>query len=44
MKPDNLKFPKKAYVNKFIPKNKFYGKAALSSKLQKELKGLVSRG
>jgi len=33
---DNFKLPKAAFVNKFIPKNKFYEKAALSAKLQKE--------
>lgn len=33
---DNFKLPKVAFVNKFIPKNKFYEKAALSAKLQKE--------
>lgn len=31
-----LKLPKAAFVNKFIAKNKFYEKAALSAKLQKE--------
>jgi len=31
-----LKLPKDAFVNKFIPKNKFYEKATLNSKLQKE--------
>lgn len=33
---DNFKLPKAAFVNKFIPKNKFYEKAALSAKLKKE--------
>jgi len=33
---DNFKLPRAAFVNKFIPKNKFYDKAALSAKLQKE--------
>ena len=33
---DNFKLPRAAFVNKFIPKNKFYEKAALSAKLQKE--------
>lgn len=33
---DNFKLPRAAFVNKFIPKSKFYEKAALSSKLQKE--------
>lgn len=31
-----LKLPKEAFVNKFIAKTKFYEKATLSSKLQKE--------
>ncbi|MCG2726272.1 MAG: DUF4391 domain-containing protein [Elusimicrobia bacterium] len=33
---DNFKLPRAAFVNKFIPKNKFYEKAVLSAKLQKE--------
>lgn len=33
---DGLKLPKEAYVNKFIAKTKFYERAALSPKLQKE--------
>lgn len=33
---DNFKLPKTAFVNKFIAKTKFYEKAALSAKLQKE--------
>jgi hypothetical protein len=33
---DNFKLPRAAFVNKFIPKNKFYEKAALGAKLQKE--------
>jgi len=36
MGSDNLKLPRAAFVNKFIPKNKFYEKTALSAKLQKE--------
>ena len=36
MANDNFKLPKTAFVNKFIPKSKFYEKAALSAKLQKE--------
>lgn len=36
MANDNFKLPRAAFVNKFIPKNKFYEKAALSAKLQKE--------
>lgn len=31
-----FKLPKESFVNKFIAKNKFYEKASLSSKLQKE--------
>lgn len=33
---DNFKLPGATFVNKFIPKNKFYEKAVLSAKLQKE--------
>lgn len=33
---DNFKLPRAAFVNKFIPKSKFYEKAVLSAKLQKE--------
>lgn len=33
---DNLKLPKDAFVNKFIAKTKFYEKANLNTKLQKE--------
>ena len=33
---DEFKLPRAAFVNKFIPKNKFYEKAALSAKRQKE--------
>ena len=33
---DNFKLPRDAYVKKFIPKNKFYEKSAISTKLQKE--------
>lgn len=36
MSSDNLKLPRAAFVNKFIAKNKFYEKSALSAKLQKE--------
>lgn len=36
MANDNFKLPKTAFVNKFIAKSKFYEKAALSAKLQKE--------
>jgi hypothetical protein len=43
MNLDNLNLPKEAYVNKFIPKNKFYGKAALSSKLQKEFSDKIQK-
>lgn len=33
---DNFKLPKTAFVNKFIAKTKFYEKAAIGAKLQKE--------
>lgn len=33
---DNFKLPKTAFVNKFIAKTKFYEKAAIAAKLQKE--------
>lgn len=36
MNRDSIKLPKEAFVNKIIPKNKFYEKATLNSKLQKE--------
>ncbi len=36
MASQDLKLPKEAFVNKFIAKTKFYEKANLSSKLQKE--------
>jgi len=36
MATQDLKLPKEAFVNKFIAKTKFYEKANLSSKLQKE--------
>lgn len=36
MMNDNFKLPRAAFVNKFIAKNKFYEKSALSAKLQKE--------
>lgn len=36
MMNDELKLPREAFVNKFIAKTKFYEKATLSSKLQKE--------
>jgi hypothetical protein len=36
MANDNFKLPKTAFVNKFIAKSKFYEKAALNTKLQKE--------
>lgn len=40
---DNLKLPRDAFVNKFIPKNKFYEKAALNSRLQKEFVDKVQK-
>lgn len=36
MTNDDLKLPKEAFVNKFISKTKFYEKANLNTKLQKE--------
>ncbi len=36
MTNDNFQLPRAAFVNKFIPKNKFYEKAVLSAKLQQE--------
>jgi len=36
MSSDNFSLPKEAYVNKFVAKTKFYEKAGLSSRLQKE--------
>ena len=36
MANDNFKLPRAAFVNKFIPKSKFYEKATLSGKMQKE--------
>ncbi len=36
MPSDEFNLPRNAYVNKFIAKSKFYEKAALSSKVQKE--------
>src|SRR3989338_617219 len=33
---DNFRLPKTAFVNKFIAKTKFYEKAALGARLQKE--------
>ncbi|MDP8234122.1 MAG: DUF4391 domain-containing protein [Candidatus Saelkia tenebricola] len=38
-----MKLPRVAFVNKFIPKNKFYEKAALSSRLQKEFTDKIQR-
>lgn len=32
----DLKLPKESYVNKFIPKNKFFGKTVLSTKIKDE--------
>ncbi len=36
MSGDAFNLPRNAYVNKFIPKSKFYDKVALSARLQKE--------
>jgi len=43
MGADNLKLPRAAFVNKFVPKNKFYEKTALSAKLQKEFVDKIQR-
>jgi len=43
MATDNFKLPKAAFVNKFIAKNKFYEKAALGAKLQKEFVDKIQR-
>ena len=40
---DNFKLPRAAFVNKFIPKNKFYEKAVLSTKLQKEFVDIIQK-
>lgn len=40
---DGIKLPREAFVNKFIPKSKFYEKAALSSKLQKEFTNKIQK-
>ncbi len=38
-----LNLPNSAYVNKFIPKSKFYERVTLSAKLQKEFVGKIQR-
>jgi hypothetical protein len=43
MVTDNFKLPRASFVNKFVPKNKFYEKAALSSKLQKEFADKIQK-
>jgi hypothetical protein len=43
MAHDDLKLPKEAFVNKFIAKTKFYEKANLNSKLQKEFVDKVQK-
>jgi hypothetical protein len=40
---DEIKLPKEAFVNKFIAKTKFYEKANLNSKLQKEFVDKVQK-
>ena len=40
---DNFKLPRAAFVNKFIPKSKFYAKTALSAKLQKEFSDKIQK-
>ena len=43
MSSNSMKLPKAAFVNKIIPKNKFYEKTALSAKLQKEFVDKIQR-
>ncbi|MDG5815500.1 DUF4391 domain-containing protein [Chitinispirillales bacterium ANBcel5] len=38
-----INLPKQAYVNKFVPKSKFYERTHLSSRLQKEFTGKIQR-
>lgn len=38
-----LRLPDQAYVNKFVPKNKFYERAHLSARLQKEFTDKIQR-
>jgi hypothetical protein len=40
---DNFKLPRAAFVNKFIPKSKFYEKTALGAKLQKEFSDKIQK-
>jgi hypothetical protein len=40
---DELKLPKETFVNRFLPKNKFYEKQKLSSKLQKDFTDLIQK-
>ena len=42
-KRGDFKLPENAFVNKFIPKTKFYEKASLSSKLQNEFISKIQR-
>ena len=39
----NLKLPKDAFVNKFIPKNKFFDKVFVNSKVKKEFQDIIQR-
>jgi hypothetical protein len=43
MLDDRIKLPKEALVNKFIAKTKFYEKANLNAKLQKEFIDKIQR-
>ena len=40
----DFNLPKQAYVNKFIPKNKFFLKASVNSKLKQENRLIASTG
>lgn len=39
----NFNLPKEAYVNKFIPKNKFFGNALVNTKLKDEFANKIQR-
>jgi hypothetical protein len=40
---DDLRLPTQSHVNKFVPKNKFYERAHLSARLQKEFTDKIQR-
>jgi hypothetical protein len=40
---DDLRLPAQSHVNKFVPKNKFYERAQLSTRLQKEFTDKIQR-